>query len=228
VEWNLEWLYTLPVPSSVLFLARAVEFAATNVFGWFMTFPLLLVLLLAHGHRIGAVPAALAATAAVNVVIGAMRVLIETAVRMAVPLPRLKNLQAVFTVAGTGALFVVLASVFPSAAQQSVLDRLADLPSWARWNPLSLPVLLCAGGRVPWLAAAALGGWLVGAVTVAVLVCARLVQAGSSSRRPRIRERDARLRRRRARGCSAAWWPRTRGCSSATATSRSRRWWCPG
>ena len=143
VEWSLEWLYTFPAPAGHLFLAKVIEYAVVNAYGWVMTAPLLGVFLFAAGYEGWAVPLAIGGTLAFGLALGSLRVLAETWLRKTFPLNRLKNFQAGFTLLGTLLLMAVFAAAAAPVLPVAVLDLLTSFPLPASWNPFSVPALLC-------------------------------------------------------------------------------------
>ena len=53
VEWSTEWLFTLPASSRTLFGAQIFGHAFVDPFAWIGTIPLLLVIYLSSGRRLG-------------------------------------------------------------------------------------------------------------------------------------------------------------------------------
>lgn len=164
VEWSLEWLYGFPAPAGHLFLAKVLEYAFVNAYGWIMTAPVLGVFLWAAGFGAWAVPLTLAGTAVFGLALGSLRLLVETWLRKTFPLNRLKNFQAGFTLLGTLSIMAVFAAAVTPRVPAGVLDFMTGWPEAALWNPFSLPALLCsrplaagialpiAAVLVPWVA----------------------------------------------------------------------------
>ena len=143
VEWNMEWLFTMPVSTRSLFTAKVCEYMIVNPFSWMATFPLLWVLARAGGYGWGSVPLALFATLCINAVLGSLRILIETWLRMNVSLSRIKNVQSLCTVLGILFLYAVLYLGITFAAPTWLSDAMRDAPSAILYTPAALPVMLC-------------------------------------------------------------------------------------
>lgn len=178
VEWSLEWLFTLPVSAPAIFLARLLEAALLSLLGWVVVLPFCIALCWSAGW--GAWGILLGGVSAVYLVLlqAAARVSIETWLRQRFSLARLKNLQALLTLAGTLLFFATVAAVMAPGASATFDAIVARIPAAAIWNPVSLPVFLCDGG---WAAATALAGIPllgVGLPWAAVRLCGRLVRGG--------------------------------------------------
>ena len=145
IEWTLEWLYTFPAGARGLFLARVFEYALTQMFSWLTIFPLLMIVFAAWGAGFWSIPLALVATLYQNIVIGSVRVLGETWLRLNFGVARLKNLQALFSVIGILCFYCVLYL----AIGRGVPDWFDSLASgswtWLAWMPANLPLLFVAG-----------------------------------------------------------------------------------
>ncbi len=174
VGWSLEWLFTFPVPTRGLFLARVGEYALTNAFAWLTLFPLIATLLFVSGHRGLALPLSLLSTLSVNAMVASVRLWLETLLRKRYSLHRLKNMQAAFTVAGLLMLFLT----FFLAMGQQVPAAAVDLARRAGWlallSPLTLPLLLTRWPALVLLVLAVGGACAYGAIRL----CAGLVSTG--------------------------------------------------
>lgn len=174
VGWSLEWLFTFPVRARSLFLARAGEYGLTEVFNWFTTFPLMLMVHWGRGFRWLAVPFALFGTLCLAAAVGSVRLVIETALRKRLSLATLKNVQAICTLFSMLGLVGILLGVQKPAFTELLLDAAAALPRAALCQPLSLPALGLLG---PAWALAAIAGAAV-AILLATALSARLVRNG--------------------------------------------------
>ncbi len=175
VEWTLEWLFTFPASASGLFLAKTAEYAFLNAYTWIMTLPLLGVFLYASGAGAWTVPLALAGTVASALMIGAVRLLAETWLRMHFSLEKLKTLQASCTLLGTLLLMAVFGGAVSPAVPGAILDVFLDFPTTALWIPLALPAKLCS---TPAAAGAAMGLSALALLAVALLLSQRIVRDG--------------------------------------------------
>jgi ABC-2 type transport system permease protein len=178
VEWSLEWMFTFPSPSGRLFLAKVIEYAIVNPFGWFMIFPFLLTAYWTGGTGAWAITLALGATLAIGFVLGSVRLTAETWLRMRLSIDRLKNVQAGCTLVGTvlwlGVLWLAMAQTVP----RFFLDWIPRLPPGALWNPLSVAVLLLDPGVAPWSPAGALAASAVLFPLAATGACRFFVRDG--------------------------------------------------
>ncbi|MCZ6786827.1 MAG: type II CAAX endopeptidase family protein [Planctomycetota bacterium] len=172
--WTLEWLFTFPVSTRGLFLAKIGEYTFTNVLGWFVLLPLLFVLYWDSGWGWWAVPLGLAGAAYVNGIVASIRVLAETWLRKRLSLHRVKNVQALCTIVGMVLFFAVLGFAFSHDLPAGYFRVLDAAPAAFLWLPTSVPVLLChtGAGAVAMLLFAAL--FLYGTIAMT----ARLVSDG--------------------------------------------------
>jgi ABC-2 type transport system permease protein len=175
VEWTLEWLFTLPASASSLFLAKTAEYALVNAYTWIMTLPLLGVFLYASGAGPWTVPLALAGTLASAFMVGAVRLLADTWLRMHFSLEKLKTLQAACTLLGTLLLMAVFGGAVSPAVPAGILDAFLDFPRAALWSPFALPAGLCS---TPALAGSAMVAVALGLVAAALRLAQRIVRDG--------------------------------------------------
>ncbi|MBI3828358.1 MAG: CPBP family intramembrane metalloprotease [Planctomycetes bacterium] len=178
VEWSMEWLFTFPVPSRVIFLAKVFEYTLANPFTWFLFFPFFFVLQFSAGFLWWSVPLAACAALYAGLLAGAARVFLETFLRKTFALNRVKNFQAVFTLLGILLFFVVIGASSSQRAAAFAVRTVPEVPAAALWNPLSVPALLCDGAGLAWPAAGAMllyGAALAGGV---VYACEWLVRDG--------------------------------------------------
>jgi ABC-2 type transport system permease protein len=192
VSWHLEWLFTLPVPARVLFLARIFEYTLVNAMGWLMTLPFLITLFWAAGYGGWSIPLGLGAGAALLWLVASARMLAETWLRKRFSLPALKNAQAVSTILSLLLFGSIMWVAFTPQVPEAYLKLSRSLPSWALWNPASLPALLCEGGATAAVAGAGLAlsallfGWGATRAAERLVRDGLLVSAGAyrGKRRP--------------------------------------------
>ncbi len=168
VEWSLEWLFTFPVSAAALFSAKVFEYAVVSPFIWLMTFPFLFSSLWSAGYGWWALVVGLAGTVSIAATVGSVRLVGETFLRTALPPNRLKNLQAVLTLAGTLLLFAVYWIAFSPEIPEVFVRVAIATPGELLWIPLTLPALLC--GKSLGAAAGVIGAMFLvpyGAVVVA-------------------------------------------------------------
>jgi hypothetical protein len=178
VEWSMEFLFTLPVSSKVLFTAKSFEYVLGDFYTWLLTFPFLLAFFLCAGLGWGALPISLAAAAGVGLMLGAVRAVTETWLRIKFSVFQLKNIQAACTFFGILSFFFLLWVVMARPTPMFFLDWAAALPSLALWNPFSMPALLFQNGGLAWLACVALTAWTAVLTAVAIGGAARFVRDG--------------------------------------------------
>ncbi|MHC4952899.1 MAG: lysostaphin resistance A-like protein [Planctomycetota bacterium] len=189
VGWSMEWLFTLPVPTRGLLLAKVGEYGLTSIFTWFTVFPLTSTILWSAGWGVwgfvlGAIAALLIALSN-----AAARVLIETYLRKRLSRHKVKNIQALCTIAGMVLLFTVF-GLLARGKPPEILFRAGDAVGSVLLYFPAAAVLLVAkslGGAVILLAwsIAIIGLCLAGAEA---LVSDGLLAAGGpyqGERRPR-------------------------------------------
>ncbi|MEM8883904.1 MAG: type II CAAX endopeptidase family protein [Planctomycetota bacterium] len=174
VGWSMEWLFTFPVPTRGLFLAKVGEYALTAFFTWFTFFPLVTTILWNAGYRWWGVPLGALSTLLVAAAVSSLRVLIETYLRKRVPLHRVKNFQAVCTVVGMLLLFLVFALVSRVDVPR-VLFTVSDAIGGALlWGPTAsvLQIVYRPAGALMVTA------WSIGIVLLALRATERQVRDG--------------------------------------------------
>ncbi len=177
VEGSLEWLFTLPVSARALCLAQILAYTVVDPLGWIVGFPFLLVVFASAGFATGAaVATAAAASLYLGLVLGCCQSAVETLLRKAFSPAKLKNLQAIFSLAGFFLFFLLILVARPDSGLIGLLQRQA-LPAAMAWSPFSVPLLFCL--NVPaWLAAAAVCAYGAAFVLLAVFFFERMVRNG--------------------------------------------------
>jgi membrane protease YdiL (CAAX protease family) len=179
VGWDMEWLFTLPVPAWVLFLGRLVQYATTGqMIWWCLAAPFLASIYWCAGYGWWAIPLALAAVTFGSLLTASLGLVVETWAQKRLSPARRKNLQAILGLMG-GWSFVV----FFMLPGLKVLDNLVTggftwvpVLTWA--NPFALPALLCVKGPVAGAAAALMALLGVGLPTAAVGLTGWMVRDG--------------------------------------------------
>jgi ABC-2 type transport system permease protein len=170
-EWDLEWLVTLPLPLSTLLSSRLIERVVTNTAGFIALFPFLAVLAWECGYRWTAPLLGLATTLALLLAVAAAQTLVDTGLRLSLSPPRLRNLQAIISVAG--GLLCLLAISMAVRDDVFMFGLAAALPEWTGWLPTGLAVRALATARggpaALWSAA------LIGEIAVFVLIAYALL-----------------------------------------------------
>jgi membrane protease YdiL (CAAX protease family) len=137
-DWDLEWLVTLPMPLSTLLGVRVVERTVVNPLGLLALGPFLSVLAWECGYRIAAPLWGLAVTFLLLLIAALVRTLVDTGLRLVLAPPKLRNLQALISVAGVLLLFLAISAGMSD--HPFVVDWARALPHWAQWTPAGLAV----------------------------------------------------------------------------------------
>jgi membrane protease YdiL (CAAX protease family) len=174
VGWAMEWLFTFPVRSRALFLARFGEYTLTNVFGWFTLLPLSFVIFFNAGFSWVAVPMALWTTLCLNALAASGRVLAETWLRKNLGLQQLKNVRALCTLAGMVSFFAAFYIAYAQTLPGFVVHLFAHPPAGIMLTPFGAPLLM-----IPhFWGVFAMTGWALVFVFVAVRGSATMVRDG--------------------------------------------------
>jgi len=179
VEWSLEWLFTFPISTRVLFAAKLAEYTVSNFLGWFVFSPLLLLYFARAGFGFPSLFLAIGGTLYLNLIIGAFQLVGETWLRKRLDRPRLKNRQALCTVVG----ILLLLTVFALAMTPGGVPVLRGLvnegarPLLVVAPPSSL-ALVAFGGSSGWLAAGVTLAYVLFFGYGAVRIAERLVRGG--------------------------------------------------
>lgn len=105
-EWSFPWLLTFPVPTQAIVLGKVAEYSLVNFFPWFTVFPLTWQLLRVGGGSDQVWPLAIAATLATATLAGSLRFLVETWLRLRLPLQRVRSVQGLCTLCGISGMAV--------------------------------------------------------------------------------------------------------------------------
>ncbi len=197
LDWSAEWFFTLPLKARHFFMAQILGHALVDPFSWIGTLPFLFVLFMSAGFGWWSVAAAGIGTIYLAVVMASLRVLSETWLRKNLTPSRLKNLQAVFTVLGMCAFFVLLIGSRNGPMISRLVEAVKGDFGWLVMTPFALPAAFCSTlpvlsvvmiqlvlSVVVLLAAVAGGAWLVrdGLVTASGAYAGRRNGASSSGR----------------------------------------------
>lgn len=179
VAWSYEWLFSFPVATRSLVVARLLEYTVVAPAVWLTLLPMLALLGVSAGLEVGALIAlALAGTLLISLGLAAGRLLLESWLRAALPLDRLKNLQATALLLATALMFIAMyVAVGPGA------------PGWLRaimvgpfdallYLPTSLPLIAMRGGQIAWAPMLALAGITLGAIALGVIGTTRSLRDG--------------------------------------------------
>jgi membrane protease YdiL (CAAX protease family) len=145
-EWDLEWLITLPMPLRAVLGIRVLERTLVNPTGLLMIWPFLSAVAWEGGYRTGAPFLGLAFTLPLLALIATVRTVIDTGLRVTLSTGKLRNLQALLSIAGMLLFYLALSAGL--SRSPFVLDW-ADLwPDAGRWLPTGLPIAALAHGDV--------------------------------------------------------------------------------
>jgi membrane protease YdiL (CAAX protease family) len=151
VESSFEWLFTFPVSARALCGSRLFAYAFLNALGWCFLAPFMATVFVAGGYSI---PAAgvlgLVATAYMEVMAGALVVVLEIALRKFLTLGQIKNVQALLTIVGTVSLVLFYAVTFQSPVTVFLVHHTTSLSHVFAWNPFLLPLLLAVPSAPAW------------------------------------------------------------------------------
>ena len=176
-RWDLEWLFSMPVPAGRLFLARICQYGLLNMLGWIVAMPVLLAALLSAGWGYWAVPLAVAGTLHITFLVAAGRVLAETYAQARLSRARAGSLQAVLTIIGSVLLFVLILMAYNEQVAR-LLVRVSDpLPDAVVCLPGALAAALC-GSNLPWLIVLGMAVASWAAAYLSLHGCATLVREG--------------------------------------------------
>jgi membrane protease YdiL (CAAX protease family) len=125
-DWDLEWLVTLPVPLTTLLAVRIAERSLVNPTGLLTLWPFLSIASWRCGAGLAAPLIGLAVTLPLLVIIAAIWTMLDTLPRLWLRPPRLRNLQAIVSVAAVACFYLAMS---PGLSPDSfVLGWAARLP----------------------------------------------------------------------------------------------------
>jgi membrane protease YdiL (CAAX protease family) len=166
LEWDLEWLATLPLPLSTLVLSRLIERAMTNPYGFLALGPFLSLLAWTCGYRWSAPLIGIALTLPLLFLVATVHTLVDTGLRLALAPARLRNVQAAISLVSMVPLLLAMSTALPGNVL--VFGWAASLPDAARWFPTALAVRAIATTDLA--AAAFLSAALVAQAGLAVAI----------------------------------------------------------
>lgn len=143
-RWDMEWLFTLPLPARTIFLADLAKETVSNPASWVIPLPFMWVALFCAGYAWWwSIPLAVACAAFVVVLVEAVRLPVEVYLRQRFRPDRLRNLFAAFGILGV-AVLITLVTMATSGLGVGHLARLARaLPAAVIYVPWALPLVLC-------------------------------------------------------------------------------------
>ncbi len=146
VGWSLEWLFTLPATSRVIFLGKLLEYTVVNLFAWVLLPPFLSVVYWGAGFGLWSVPLAVLSTVYVSLLVGAVRLIGDAWLRKTLSPGRLRNLQAFFGVAYIISFFGLMLLAYRQTLPEWFVRLLPTLGTGFAWVPCAWPALLCLKG----------------------------------------------------------------------------------
>ena len=180
VQWNVLWLATMPVPMRALLLAKIGEYLVVNPMLYMAYGPFSAIIIYHAGAGWWTVPIAVLLTIGVGMILAALRLVIETALRMHWPPGRVKNLQAVMTLLGIVLILPLFAMGANPWLPAAFLQCCKSLPLGVL--PTSAPTWMAAGGSLGaaaiWLAPLAILACGATAVMAAVACAERMLRFG--------------------------------------------------
>ena len=158
-EAVLEWWFTFPVSARGLLLSRVLGTALTTPMLWLFVVPFFGVVFWCAGLGpwlgvLLALPAALY----IGLLAGSLRVVAETVLRRLLSLRRVAQVQAALDFVGSVPLLLAMAAALSATSLAYLLEHTRGLPSWALFNPLTLPLCWLLAPRQAWLASALMLG----------------------------------------------------------------------
>jgi membrane protease YdiL (CAAX protease family) len=142
-DWDLEWLVTLPVSLATLLGVRIVERTLLNPGGLLALWPFLSVVAWGCGHRLAAPLLGLTLALVLLLFIAVLWTLLDTTLRLKVSAPKLRNLQAMVSIAAVGCLYLAMSAGL--SAKSYVVAWAPNLPASFAWLPPALAVEVLAG-----------------------------------------------------------------------------------
>ncbi|HLU49027.1 MAG TPA: hypothetical protein VK116_13120, partial [Planctomycetota bacterium] len=194
VDWSVEWLFTLPAPAWVIFLARMVEASILNAMGWVIMMPFFSVVYWTAGFGAWGIGLAFLAALSFVTLLAAARILIETWLRTRLAFGALKNAQAAASMAGLLVWFGVFWLVFSPGALGHVAALSAsthDAFLWTPWTIAAVPARLDATAFAAFPAMLLSSALLALAAVKLCERCARHGLIANSGSRRGVRRKDA-------------------------------------
>ncbi|MCI0651628.1 MAG: CPBP family intramembrane metalloprotease [Planctomycetes bacterium] len=185
VEWSLEWLFTQPISSATLFFAKLAEYTFASPFCWVTCLPFFAMTYASGEAGIHTIPLAVAMTIYIALLIAAIRLVAEAALRRVFTLGGLKNVQALGTVLGILCFYTVLYLGLGTSAPKWFGHAFQSLPAAFELLPWNLPLAFATPGAsaapvIAWIAAAGILAACASVATCAFLVRGGLITASGS------------------------------------------------
>jgi len=175
-DWDLEWLATLPAPMRTLLWSRIVERSIANPVGLLALGPVCVLLAWYSGYRWSAPLLGAAAALCLLLLAALARTLVDTGLRLSLAPPKLRNLQALISIAGVLLVYLAMSAGMPAMGTTGLAFDLArDFPAWAVWTPTGL-VVQAINASGPWDRALLPAVLLVAETAIALHVGISLLQ----------------------------------------------------
>lgn len=173
--WSFPWLFSFPAPTRAIVLAKVAEGALVQAFPWFLAFPTTWQFVRALGWQGPAWLVAAASTALLCAAIGALRFLLETWLRLRLPVQRIRAVQGIGTLVSLVGLMLVMLVALAEETPAWFLAAAAATTDLVRALPTSWPLAVARGDA----ATATLGALALLAVpVVATIASVRLLRSG--------------------------------------------------
>lgn len=154
-DWDLEWLVGFPAEIGTLLWSRVAERSVANGFGLLALWPTCTVLAWQAGFRWSALPVGLLAALPLLALTAMAQTLVDTGLRLRLGPSRLRNLQAVISVASILVFYLTISPAMPGGG--AFLMQIAQaVPAAICWTPPGL-VLQALGAETGVQAAASTG-----------------------------------------------------------------------
>ncbi len=194
--WDLQWLFTFPVPSGAVFTAKVLESAVTNLFTWVILPPFLFVIYWCRGFGWYSFLPAFYSAFLTGIALSGFKVFAETFLKKRFRPDRLRNMQGMFTIFSLILTFGFMGIVF-SDSTEILLRGARLLPDWFIYTPGGLAFLVCreSFGIPVWLFISFVYALLIGmAFTWGAVLSVRngLVKGGGGEERVR-RKKEGRI-----------------------------------
>jgi membrane protease YdiL (CAAX protease family) len=178
-DWDLEWLVTLPLRLRPLLWSRLSERAIANPTGILTLWPACTLIAWISGFHWTAPFVAALVVLPLLLTTAVARTLVDTGLRKSLPPSRLRNLQAVLSIASVVLLYVVI-SLGTRSPLHFLLQWAREFPAWATWLPpgLALRVLNEGDGLLKLQAAALLILEVALVVAIGLVVLERQLRDG--------------------------------------------------
>lgn len=180
MDGHFEWLFSFPVSTRGVFLAKVLEYSFLSLLPWFLVGPFsFTVFYCASGRLWESIAPAVVTTIYLALGVGCARLAIETYLRKHASPARLKSLQASFTMLSVLSLYLAIYLGVSSSELPGWFVQIAKgLPAEIRYLPWNLPLVIAE--PLPANALAAAGLVLIGIIAASVTVsfCTRTVESG--------------------------------------------------